>query len=90
MESTQILVVEDESIVAKDLARRLQDRGYAVPVVVSSGADAIQKAAETRPGLILMDIHLRGEIDGVEAAAQIRARFDIPVIYLTAYADEPL
>ena len=88
MESTQILVVEDESIVAKDLARRLQDRGYAVPVVVSSGADAIQKAAETRPGLILMDIHLRGEMDGVEAAAQIRARFDIPVIYLTAYADE--
>src|SRR2546422_3468066 len=88
MESTQILVVEDESIVAKDLARRLQDRGYAVPVVVSSGADAIQKAAETRPGLILMDIHLRGEIDGVEAAAQIRTRFDIPVVYLTAYADE--
>jgi PAS domain S-box-containing protein len=84
----QIMVVEDEGIVALDLQSRLQSLGYGVPAVASSGEEAIARAAENRPDLVLMDIKLKGEIDGVEAAEQIRARFQIPVIYLTAYADE--
>ena len=87
MANAQILVVEDEIIVAKDIQNTLINVGYAVPAVASSGAEAIEKAADTRPDLILMDIRLKGDIDGVQAAQQIRALFDIPVIYLTAYAD---
>ena len=88
MTNAQILIVEDEIIVAENIRSRLKSLEYAVPAVVSSGEEAIQKAAETRPDLVLMDIKLEGDIDGVEAAEQIRARFDIPVVYLTAYADE--
>ncbi|MFQ5616738.1 MAG: response regulator, partial [Anaerolineales bacterium] len=84
----QILVVEDENIVAMDIQNRLRRLGYAVPAVVSSGEEAIDKAAETHPDLVLMDIKLKGEMDGVAAAEQIRARFGIPAIYLTANADE--
>ena len=88
MTKAKILVVEDESIVALDIQSQLRSLGYAVPAVVSSGAEAIRKAGETRPDLVLMDIRLKGEMDGVEAAGQIWARFGIPVFYLTAYADE--
>ncbi|MCZ7355730.1 MAG: response regulator [Candidatus Methanoperedens sp.] len=84
----QILVVEDEIIVAEDIRKRLENMGYTVPVVVSSGIEAIMKAGENNPDLVLMDIMLRGEMDGIEAAEKIRCDFDIPVIYLTAYADE--
>jgi PAS domain S-box-containing protein len=89
MESAQILVVEDEGIVAWHLAQRLQGLGHTVPMVVASGPEAVRQAAAIRPDLVLMDIHLYGEMDGIEAAAQIRAQSDIPVVYLTAYADEP-
>jgi PAS domain S-box-containing protein len=85
---TKILVVEDENIVAKDIQNQLKKLRYSVPAVVSSGKEAIQKAEETHPDLVLMDIRLEGDIDGVKAAEQIHARFNIPVIYLTAYADE--
>lgn len=88
MAKARILVVEDESIVAKDIQNRLKKFGYAVPAVASSGEEAINQATETCPDLILMDVRLRGEIDGVEAARQIRIHLNIPVIYLTAYADE--
>ncbi|MBE0517382.1 MAG: response regulator [Methanophagales archaeon] len=88
MADPQILVVEDEGIVATGIRNMLKDLGYTVPAVASSGKDAIKKAAEMRPDLVLMDIVLEGDMDGIEAAEQIRARFDIPVIYLTAYADE--
>ena len=88
MTTTQILVVEDESVVALDLQTRLKRLGYTVPAVAASGEDAIRKAEELRPDLVLMDIRLRGEMDGIEAAEQIRARVSIPVIYLTAYTDE--
>ena len=84
----RILIVEDELIVAKNIETRLKSLGYVVPVIAASGEEAIQGAAETRPDLVLMDIKLQGEIDGVEAAEEIRARFDIPVVYLTGYADE--
>ncbi len=84
----KILVVEDELVVAKNIESRLTSLGYSVPAVVSNGEEAIQKAAEIQPDLVLMDIKLEGEMDGVEAANQIWQRFNIPVIYLTAYGDE--
>jgi len=88
MAKAQILVVEDDNIVVRELRDRLQSLGYAVSAVASYGEEVIEKAAETRPDLVLMDIKLRGDMDGVEAAQEIRDRFDIPVVYLTAYADE--
>jgi len=88
MPKARIMVVEDESIIAIDIQNGLENLGYEVPAIVSSGEEAIHIAGELRPDLILMDIVLEGHIDGVEAADQILARFDIPVIYLTAYADD--
>lgn len=88
MARTQILVVEDENIVARDIQNTLRMLGYGVPVVVSSGEEAIEKAAATNPDLVLMDIELKGRVDGVAAAEAINDRLDIPVIYLTAYADD--
>lgn len=88
MTQAKILIVEDESIVALEIKSRLKRLGHAVPAVVSSGEDAIRQAAETRPDLVLMDIKLKGEMDGIEAAARIKAQFGIPVIYLTAYIDK--
>src|ERR671918_530507 len=89
MDRAQIMVVEDEGIVAWNLAQRLQGMGHTVPAVVGSGPEAIDHAAAIRPDLVLMDIHLQGAMDGIEAAAQIRAQGNIPIIYLTAFADEP-
>ncbi len=88
MDKGRILVVEDETIVAIDLTEKLESLGYAVTAAVSSGQEAIHKAAEKRPDLVLMDVRLKGEMDGIQASEQIRARFDIPVIFLTAYSDE--
>ena len=85
---TKLLVVEDEGIVAKDIQIRLRNLGYEVVAVASSGEGAIQKAAETHPDLVLMDIILKGEMDGIEAAEEIISRYDIPVVYLTAHTDE--
>lgn len=90
MPDTQILVVEDESIVAEDIKTTIQKMGYSVSAVVSSGEDAVREAEQKRPDLILMDIMLRGKMNGIEAAGQIRSAFNIPVIYLTAYADEKI
>ena len=80
MAKARILVVEDEGIVAMDVRNRLNDLGYAVPGVVSSGEEAFKKAGEAHPDLVLMDIRLKGDMDGIEAAEQIRARFDVPVV----------
>ena len=88
MSQAKVLIVEDENIVALDIASRVESLGYAVAAVVRSGERAIEKVAETRPDLVLMDIRLRGALDGIQAAEHIHARFDLPVIYLTAYADE--
>ena len=87
--AASVLVVEDESIIALDIKATLTNLGYSVPAVASGGEEAVQKVAEHDPDLVLMDIHLRGGMDGVEAAAAIRDRFDVPVVYLTAYADPP-
>lgn len=83
-----ILVVEDERIVAEDIQRSLQNLGYSISATVSSGKEAVEKAGEENPDLILMDIVLKGDMDGIQAAERITSWFNIPVIYLTAYADE--
>ena len=87
MRKTKILVVEDESIVARDIRNMLVGLGYEVTAVVPSAMTAIQKAQETEPDIVLMDVMLQGEITGVEAAERIYTKFSIPVVYLTAYAD---
>jgi PAS domain S-box-containing protein len=88
MPQAQILVVEDESIVAKAIQRRLTSLGYVVPGVAASGEEAVQKANQMHPDLVLMDIVLKGAMDGMEAASQIRSHLNIPVVYLTAYTDD--
>lgn len=88
MATSRLLVVEDEGIVALDIQARLIHLGYQVTGIADSGEDAIEMAEEARPDLVLMDIRLRGAMDGIETAQQIRSRFGIPVVYLTAYADE--
>jgi PAS domain S-box-containing protein len=84
----RLLIVEDEGIVAFNIQKRLEGLGYSVVANVSSGEEAIDAAEETRPELVLMDIKLEGQVDGIEAAAQIRSRFQIPVVYLTAYTND--
>ncbi len=90
MAKSKIMIVEDEWITADDIKTSLQSLGYTVTSMVSSGKEAIQKAEEDRPDLVLMDIVLKGEMDGIEAANQIRSCYNIPIIYLTAYADEKI
>ena len=87
MANIQILVVEDEIIVSMEIQDRLESLGYTVTNVVSSGEEAVKEAEEACPDLVLMDIMLEGDMDGIEAARQIHDRMDIPVVYLTAYAD---
>lgn len=84
----KIMVVEDTYIVAKDLQDSLHKLGYSVEEITDSGKAAIQLAEKIRPDLILMDIKLKGKLDGIEAATIIKDQFDIPIIYLTAYADD--
>jgi PAS domain S-box-containing protein len=84
----KVLIVDDEVVVAEDIRRQLRSLGYTVVGVASSGADAIRLGGEHRPDLVLMDIKLKGSMDGIEAARSIHERFDIPVIYLTAFSDD--
>jgi CheY-like chemotaxis protein len=86
----KILVVEDERILAIGIKRKLEMSGHIVTGIASSGQEAIEKARKTDPNLILMDIVLKGEMDGIEAAQQIINLCNIPIIYLTAYADEEI
>ena len=88
MSSAQILLVEDESIVAMDVQNRLKSMGYEVSAVASSGEEALRKAAETSPDLVLMDIVLKGNMDGIEASERLRKCLDIPIVFLTSYADD--
>ena len=87
MDDSKILIVEDEYIVAADLKQRLEDMGHEIVGIEEEGLAAIQKTAETKPDLILMDIKLKGEIDGIETAKQIQAIYDIPFIYLSGNID---
>lgn len=88
MAKAKILIVEDESIVAKDIQNSLKNLGYNVPTIVSSGDKAIKEVEDSKPDLILMDIILKGDMDGIEAANIIRENYNIPVIFLTANADD--
>lgn len=88
MMNAKILIVDDEVVVAEAIRRQLRSLGYLVVGVVSTGTEAVQLAGEHRPDLILMDIKLKGPMDGIEAARTIQSRYAIPVIYLTAFSDE--
>jgi DNA-binding NarL/FixJ family response regulator len=88
MNSDKIMVVEDEWIVAKEICMDLKDLGYKVCSTASTGDEAIRNVEEDRPDLILMDIVLKGKMDGIEAAERITSQFDIPIIYLTAYTNQ--
>jgi len=87
MPDASILIVEDEAIVAEDLAGRLRRLGYAVAGTTDLGEEALRLTQELRPSLVLMDIRLAGTMDGVAAAARIRQECGVPVIYLTASSD---
>ena len=84
----KILIVEDELIVAKNLTRNLEKQGYEIIGIASSGELAIKKAAECQPNLVLMDITLQGDLDGIETAEIIGSQLNIPIIYMTAHADD--
>lgn len=88
MSNNNILVIEDEAIVSKDIQQSLKKLGYNIVGSAATGEKAIELANEFKPDLVLMDIMLKGDMSGIEAAEQIRANCKIPVIYLTAYADE--
>jgi len=88
MDKVKILIVEDEAIVTMDLRYKLEFMGYSVPAEISSGQEAVDAASRLRPDVVLMDIWLGGEMDGIDAAEEIRRRFNIPVVYLTSHADE--
>jgi CheY-like chemotaxis protein len=83
-----ILIVEDERLVAKDLERRLIRMDCTVAAIAATGPEAIHQALAHRPDLVLMDIRLQGDMDGITAAAFIRTHLNIPVVYLSAYVDE--
>ncbi|MBK0401372.1 response regulator [Adhaeribacter sp. BT258] len=87
MATPKILIAEDEIIIAEDIASCLEELGYNI-CAIDSGDHLIEIIRETQPDLLLLDIHLKGDIDGVELAAQIKQEFDIPFIFLTAYADK--
>lgn len=84
----RILIVEDEGIIAMNLEKRLTDLGYSVVASVSSGEAALNTVVRASPDIVLMDIHLSGKMTGTEAAKILWEQFGIPIVYLTAYADE--
>jgi len=88
MDKIRILIVEDEGLIARDIENMVRQAGYEICAVAGTGEEAVEKAETTHPDLILMDIILGGEMDGVEAAEKIRDQFSLPIIYLTAHTDE--
>jgi PAS domain S-box-containing protein len=88
MAKANIMVVEDEGLVAMELKEELESMGYFVSYTADSGEDALKNLITARPDVILMDIQLKGDIDGIQTAQQIFSEYKIPIIYLTAYSDE--
>jgi two-component system cell cycle sensor histidine kinase/response regulator CckA len=88
MKSIQILVVDDEPVIGKDVQRSLQGLGYTVPGIAGDGASALEMTGRINPDLIIMDVRLNGEMDGIETAMEIKRSYGTPVVYLTALADE--
>lgn len=85
--NTEILIVEDEGLIALDLKKKLEQVGYTVPAIVDNAEDALLSVENLRPSLVLMDIRLQGHRDGIETADEIRRRFHVPVMFVTAHAD---
>jgi two-component system, sensor histidine kinase PdtaS len=90
MANEKIIIVEDEELVAQDIKLILEDLGYHVPAITPSGEEALIKIEEHCPDSVLMDIMLEGEMDGIETAQKISERYDIPVVYLTAYSNKEI
>ena len=88
MAKAKILIVEDEILVARELETKLRGLGYTVVNVALSAQEALRAASELQPDIVLMDIVLKGSMDGIAVAREMRTRFDLPVVYVTAYADE--
>jgi YesN/AraC family two-component response regulator len=84
----KVMIVEDEFIIALDLKDIVKGYGYNVVAVATSGPDAVEKAMKYEPELVLMDIMLKGKIDGVEAADTIRKKYDIPIVFVSSFSDE--
>ncbi len=84
----QILVVEDEGLIAADIQRRLERLGYSVPAIAQSGEEALRCARSTPFDLVLMDIRIKGDMDGIATAAALKAECRAPVVYMTAYSDQ--
>lgn len=82
------MIVEDEGVIAGDIKKTLEKEGYSVPATVSSGDKVVEMVSKERPDMLLMDIMIKGSIDGVEAARQVQERFDVPVVFLTAHGDD--
>jgi len=87
MEKKKIFIVEDESIVSLEIQSRVKHLGYSVSGTAAYGDEAIRKVIDLKPDLILMDIRIKGELDGIETAAEIKKIYEVPIIFLTAYAD---
>jgi DNA-binding response OmpR family regulator len=83
------LIIEDETLIAEELRVRLSRLGFSVIAAVGSGEEGVAIATRERPDLVLMDIRLNGNKDGVQAAKEIREQFDVPIVYLTAHSDRP-
>jgi CheY-like chemotaxis protein len=83
----RVLIVEDETLIAEELTERLSRLGFCVIAAVDSAEEGVAIATNDHPDLILMDIRLKGEKDGVQAAKEIRQQIDVPIVYLTAYSD---
>ena len=88
VEKARIMVVEDEAVISMEIQDRLTKMGHSICGTAASGEEAVSIATAKRPDLILMDVQLRGEVDGVQTAKQIRDLIEIPIIYLTAFADD--
>jgi AmiR/NasT family two-component response regulator len=87
MNYTNVLIVEDEAVIAMDVRFMVEDLGFKALGIASSGEEGLRKAGALRPDLVLMDIKIKGDMDGVIAAGEIFRRFRIPVVYMTAYSD---
>src|SRR6185503_12996853 len=83
-----VLIVEDERLIARDMQQLLAELGYEPFAIASSSEEALSRVSERLPDVVLMDIRLKGDIDGISTAELLRRRFDVPVIYLTAHADD--
>jgi CheY-like chemotaxis protein len=89
MTQKKILIVEDDDVLAKIISWRLANLGYPVCGRAASGAEAMELVVKERPDLVLMDINIRGDIDGVETTTMIKKAFKVPVVYLTSHSDGP-